>query len=191
MDRAQREADGPRRRILEAAKVKGTVRSEAPTPPPVAAVPTATAAPAVAPAATPAPEQRSPTLATLPAALQPLAMPASAVATVPTVSQVELAPAAASLMALPATKVITLAPPRLLSKVEPELPSRLLRRGTRRIEVLVELTISVDGSVRDVALRSAVEEDLETSVRDALLQWRYDAQPVPRPHTVQLVFGAS
>lgn len=191
MERAQREADGPRRRIMEAAKVKGTVRPDLPPPLPAPA-PAVTTAPAVA-VATPRreePAERAPTLATLPAALAPVPMPAGAVAGVPTVSQVELAPAAAALIAMPATKVITLQPPRLVSKVDPEVPARLQRRGARRTTVLVEMTIAVDGSVRDVRLRDSSDEELALSVREAVQQWRYEPQPVDRPHTVQLVFEA-
>jgi len=194
MERAQREADGPRRRIIEAAKVKTTVRPDMPAPltptvPANIAVVNAPPASPTAPVRRDEPAERAPTLATLPA-LAPLALPAGAVAGVPTVSQMELAPAAASLVAMPAAKVITLLPPRLLSKVDPELPSRLQRRGTRRTEVLVEMTINADGSVRDVKLRSAADEEFAASVREAVQQWRYEPQPITRPHTVQLVFEA-
>ncbi len=193
MERAQREADGPRRRILEAAKAKGAVRPDTPAP----AVPAVSAVvPAPAPAPAPAvarrdePAERAPALATLPAAVEPVALPASAVASVPALSRVELAPASAVMIDMPAAKAVTLLAPRLLSKVDPELPSRLQRRGPRRIELLVGMTISADGTVRDVALPSGTDADLETAVREAVLQWRYEPQPAARPHTVQLVFGA-
>jgi TonB family protein len=189
MDRAQREADGPRRRIIEAAKVKGTVRAESPAVTPVSAV----AAPVAPPQPAPVPRreepvERSPILATLPAAVEPVALPASAVAAVPLAPAVELAPASASLITMPTTRFITLQPPRLLSKVDPELPARLLRRGARRTEVLVEMIITTDGSVRDISLRNSRDEELETLVREAVLQWRYEPQPVARPHAVKLVF---
>lgn len=191
MERAQREADGPRRRIMEAAKVKATVRPDVPPPLPAPAATVATAPPAAAAAPRrDEPAERAPTLATLPAALEPVPMPAGAVAAVPTVSQLEPAPAAAALIAMPAPRVITLQPPRLLSKVDPEVPARLQRRGARRTMVMVEMMIAADGSVNDVRLRDSTDEELETSVREALRQWRYEPQPMARPHTVQLVFEA-
>lgn len=182
MERVQREADGPRRRILEAAKAKGAVRPDAPAAP---------AAPAAAPAAArrDEPVDRAPALATLPAAVEPVALPASAVASVPAVSRMELAPASVVMIDMPAAKAVILLPPRLLSKVDPELPSRLQRRNTRRLEVLVGMTINADGTVRDVALLDSTDGELEIAVRNAVLQWRYEAQPEARPHTVQLVFA--
>lgn len=196
MERAQREADGPRRRILEAAKVKGTVKAAEPAnaapavpvsaPPPVAPAATVAAKPVVK--EEPVPER---VLVTQPAAMEPVAMPASAVSGVPTMSQVKLAPASVSMIPLP-TPPVALEPPQLVSKVEPDLPTRLLRRiGTRRVELLVDMTIQPDGSVTEVAVREPVEDDLAAPVRDAVSQWRYEPQPVVRQHTVRLVFGQS
>lgn len=182
MERAQREADGPRRRILEAAKVKAVVKPDPPAP--LLPAPAATA-----PA--PAPAERPPALATLQAAVEPVELPASGVAAVPTVARLEPVQPAVSLIALPAARIITLPPPRLLSKVDPELPARVQRRGARRTELLVDLTIAADGGVREVRLRSNADDELASSVRQALLQWRYEPQPVERPHTVQLVFDAN
>lgn len=193
MERAQREADGPRRRILEAAKVKGTVKAAepnnaAPAAPVSAPLPAATVAAKPVVKEEPVPER---VLVTQPAAMEPVAMPASGVSSVPTMSQVKLAPASVSLVPLPSPPVV-LEPPQLLSKVEPDLPTRLLRRiGTRRIELLVDMTIQPDGSVTAVAVREPVDDDLAAPVRDAVSQWRYEPQPVVRSHTVRLVFGQS
>jgi TonB family protein len=191
MERAQREADGPRRRILEAAKVKGTVRPDGPAVPAPVAAPPAAPAPAPVPAVARREEaaERPPALATLPAAAAPLALPASAVASVPSVSRVELAPASVAMVDMPLAKTLNLPAPRLLSRVDPELPPRLQRRGARRVEVVVALTIGADGTVRDVALPSGTAADLEAAVREALYQWRYEPQPEARQHSVQLVFG--
>lgn len=191
MERAQREADGPRRRILEAAKVKAVVKPDLPAPLLPAPATAAGAAPMATPAPAPAPAERPPVLATLQAAVDPVELPASGVAAVPTVARVEAAQPSVALIALPAARVITLPPPRLLSKVDPELPARVQRRGARRTELMVDLTIAADGGVRDVRLRGSTDDEVLSAVRDALLQWRYEPQPVERPHTVQLVFDAN
>jgi hypothetical protein len=198
MERAQREADGPRRRILEAAKVKGTVKAAEPAGAAPVATASASAAAASAPVAVApkvvAREEPEPDrlLVTQPTAVEPVAMPASAVATVPAMAKVELAPVSAALIALPQPRADTLLPPQLVSKVDPEMPPRLVRRsGGRRTELVVELTIQPDGSVSNVAVRSPADDDLVEAVRGALLQWRYEPQPVVRPHVVQLVFGQS
>ncbi|MFY9512528.1 MAG: energy transducer TonB, partial [Rubrivivax sp.] len=108
---------------------------------------------------------------------------------VPGVAKLEVAQPAVSLAVVPSARVITLPPPRLLSRIDPEVPQRLQRRGARRTEVMVDMLIGADGAVRDVQLRNVADEELVAAVRDALLQWRYEPQPVERPYTVQLVFG--
>ena len=197
MERAQREADGPRRRILEAAKVKGIVKSEPPGSTPV--VNAATVAPAGDAAASAAASpvagkddtpRRELVIATLPAADGPLPSTSAAVEPLPTVAPLTLPAATVALIAMP-PKIITLTPPRLLSRVDPELPSRFLRRRNRRTEVMVDMTIAPDGSVHDVTVRNAIDDELATVVRDAVSQWRYNPQPVSRPHTVQLILGDS
>ncbi len=182
MERAQREADGPKRRILEAARLKVAVR----TPD----------APAVAtPAAPrPRPEAAEPEvpLATLPAAASPLPLAPVLPAPAPTVAPVQAVPlstAAVSLVALPAPQAAAsnLPPPVLLNMVEPEWPARLFRRGAQRTEVVVELTLRVDGSVADAAVRRSPNPELDSAVLEAVRQWRYEPQPVTRQHLVRLV----
>jgi len=183
MDRAQQQADGPKRRILEAARLKPVVKV-------VADAPVAAAA-----AATPAPvHEAEPTVATLPAAAAPLAVTAASVSGVAAVAPLELATGAAAMLALPAAQASSLPaaahglpPPKLVSMVEPDLPPRLFQRGGRRSEVVVDFTVNTDGSVGNVVVRSASNPNLEPPVLEAVRQWRYEAQPVPRPHVVRLV----
>ena len=179
LERAEKQADGPRRRILEAAKMKPAVV------PVVAAV---QAAPAPAPA--PVPE---PVLHTLGRGAAPLqVVVASTVATVPTVAQVELQPVTAALIALPpAAPAAPAVPPRLLSKVDPDLPSRLLRRGAPHTELLLDLTVKTDGTVSNIEVRSSTNPDIQDAVVEAVRQWRYDVQPVERRHSVRLVVTPS
>jgi TonB family protein len=184
MERAQREADGPRRRILEAAKVKGVVRGNEPA----AAAPAAVAAVAAPVAPQPPAQEPARALSVLQPSVAPVALPsAQEVALAPaSVVPVQLAPSSmAVLAALPSTQ--SMAPPKLLSKVEPEFTPRLMRRLTRRVELRVEVGIETDGRVRDVQVAQGGNEELAQAVRDAMLQWRYEAQPAPRRHLVELV----
>lgn len=178
-ERAEKQADGPRRRILEAAKMKPAVV------PVVAAV-------QAAPPATPAPAPE-PVLHTLGKGAAPLeAMSTSTVGTVAAVAPVELQPVATALIALPpAAPAVVLQPLRLLSKVEPDLPSRLLRRGAPHTEVLLDLTVNTDGSVSNINVRSSTNAEIQDAVVDAVRQWRYEAQPMARPHSVRLVVTPS
>jgi TonB family protein len=169
LERAEKQADGPRRRILEAAKMKPA------------------AAPLVATAPAPPVAAAEPVLHTLGKGAALLDVPAAAVATVPTVAPVELVPVSTALVALPAAPDVVLAAPRLLDKVEPELPSRLLRRGAPRTEVQLELTVNADGSVSDVHVRSSTNAEIQDAVVDAVRRWRYDVHPVARRHSVRLV----
>lgn len=181
LERAEKQADGPRRRILEAANMKPAVV-------PVVAAVAAPAAPA------PLPE---PVLHTLGKGSAPLDVSSSTVATVPTVAPMELVPVAAALMALPAAPppethaAVALPAPRLLDKVEPDLPSRLLRRGAPRTEVLLDLTVNTNGSVSNIEVRSSTNPEIQDAVVDAVRQWRYEVQPVERRHSVRLVVTPS
>src|SRR4029079_17657754 len=102
-----------------------------------------------------------------------------------------LMPSSALLADLPASPSVGLREPQLLSKVDPELPHRLGRRGGDAFEVVVDLTISADGSVADAAVRSLRDSDVAQAVVDAVRRWRYDAQPAARPHVVKLVITPS
>jgi TonB family protein len=176
LERAEKQADGPRRRILEAARMKP------------AAVPALAAVAPPAPAPAPTPE---PVLHTLGKGAAPLDVSSATVATVPTVAPVEQLPVSAAMIALPApppqTQAAVLPAPRLVNKVEPDLPSRLTRRGAPRTEVLLEMTVNADGSVSNVSVRASTNAEIQDAVVEAVRQWRYEAQPAARPHTVRLV----
>jgi TonB family protein len=75
--------------------------------------------------------------------------------------------------------------------IEPELPSRLFRRGSTRTEIVIDLVINVDGSVRSAAVRSSSNGDIEAVVLEAVRQWRYEPQAVVRSHLVRLVVSPS
>ena len=206
MDRALQQADGPKRRILEAAKLKAGTR--APAPPAAVA---AAAPPAAAAASAAAPRARAEAappsspivvVGTLQAGVEPVVLPPSgSVPTVATVAPAEAMASPATMVAMPppaATPAAlspaaapALPPPRLLSKVDPEWPARLFRRGNARSEVVVQLVINTDGSVREVELKSATSPELGPPVIEAVRQWQYEAQAVPRPHQVRLVISPS
>jgi len=194
MERAQREADGPRRRILEAARLKAAVR--APDAPPAAA-PVPVAPPAVAQRAAPRSDnaESEGVVAVLSPAAPPLQVQSAAFAMsgITTVAPVALSAPAPSMINVPggltAAQLANLPPPRLLSRVDPELPPYLLRRGARRTELVVELMINTDGSVRDAAVRDSPGSAVEEPVLEAVRQWRFDPQPTARPHQVRLVLA--
>ncbi len=189
MERAQREADGPKRRILEAA-ARAKVGSAAGLP---AALPVSlpSAVPrgrAEQPGQAGQTTEAEPAVASLPNAAAPLLLAADLAAAMPaplTVPSVE--PATAMLAVPPAAPRAVLPPLRLLSKVEPDLPARLFRRGGLRTELVLDLTVNTDGSVSNVVLRESPSADIGPPVLDAVRQWRYEAQPLARPHVVRLV----
>jgi TonB family protein len=192
MERALQQADGPKRRILEAARAKVLAPAPAPAVAVVGAPPLATApSTAAAPPRVDAPDSEIVVVVTMGGAIEPVALPASAsvrgVAGVALPGAVSTAPPA--LIDLPPAlpSVADLPPPRLLAMIEPELSPRLFRRGSTRAEVLVELVIDTDGSVKSAVVRQSVNSDLEGAVLDAVRQWRYDPQPVARPHLLRLV----
>lgn len=204
MERALQQADGPRRRILEAARLKAE-QTPAPAPAPVAATgrPAVAASPAPATVAavrpsdvaTPAPNAAAAT-ATLGPTVAPLALPETArVDSVAKVAPVEavIAPRVdtAALGEAPPRVMDDLQPPKLLKMVEPELPARLFRRTERRVELVVDLVINRDGSVRSAAVRGDPGTDVESAVVDAMRRWRYDPQPGARMHVVRLVASPS
>lgn len=201
MERAQREADGPRRRILEAARLKTTVKAAeaspvvqppAPVPAPVPATASATVT-AQRPAARNENAEPEGVMAVLSPAAPPLQVQSAsfAMSGITTVAPVALAAPAPSMINVPSRPTTAqpayLPPPRLLTRVEPELPAYLLRRGARRTELVVDLVIHADGSVSDVVLRDSPVPGLEEPVLEAVRQWRFEPQPAVRQHQVRLV----
>lgn len=221
MDRAQREADGPKRRILEAAKLRTVIRVVDPPVAPAAAAalpaapaarvarpapaneaaavrPLASAAPAARPVPAPAPEaaprvssDEGP-VATPPAQAEPAPVAtAPAPAPAPSAPAPEPQPAALPIaqppVAVAAAAPAVLAPLKLLRTVEPDVPARLLRRTNTRLQAVVSFTVSADGTVRDVLVRSSTNAELDAPVMDAVRQWRYEPTPVAREQTVELV----
>lgn len=79
--------------------------------------------------------------------------------------------------------------PRLMSKVDPDIPPRLLLDLGSVAEVLADLTIRADGSVAAVLLLPPVPRQIARHVVAALEQWRFDPLPAERVHRVQLVFN--
>lgn len=202
MERALQQADGPRRRILEAARLKAETPPPAPAParpPAPTSTTTANAAPAAAAAAS-APAARREgaepdTTARLVPGFAPLAMPASTVDSVATIAPVETVATPRAVLApladAPPRVMDELPPPKLLQMVEPDLPARLFRRTERRVEIVVDLVINRDGSVRSAVVRGDLGPDVDSSVADAMRRWRYDPQPGARLHVVRLVASPS
>lgn len=195
MERAQRQAEGPRKRILEAAArarqaepVVIRAASRGARPPP-AAEPVrgdgvrATVSPntAESPPESAAPATTDATLLPTLPVVEPAPVTAIPTAAVP-ITGGEPAPAlpsvaAAPVSAAPAPVLATtaLAPPRLLQSVPPELPLRQLgRRAQLAHEVSVALTVLPDGRVGRIDLRRVSAPEIAESVIDALRQWRYE-----------------
>ena len=199
-ERAKREASNPMRFILEAGKIK---RKGADAEPPATVViaPRVTApvpVPVAAPAAIPAPEPVAvPTrgLDRLPSAPAPLlAMSISANGPLADegvaaarVAPMSFSPLPAPPQELPPTAVQTA--PRLLSQVAPEFPENLMRRVRSFNELLVQITVNRDGSVRDISIVTPGYRSLEPFVVEALAQWRYAPQDEPRTQQLRLVFN--
>lgn len=97
-----------------------------------------------------------------------------------------LMPAApAALPALPEANV----KPTLLSRVDPELPQRLLDELGRNAVVSMDLTIRPDGQVARVAMVSNVSQRVQRLLVAALEQWRFNPLPSERVHRIELVFN--
>jgi TonB family protein len=191
MERAQREADGPRRRILEAARLRNLSRAPEVTaqavPPPM---------PLTAQRSVSRGEDAEPEGVTsvLPPGMPPLQLQTAsfAMSGITRVTPVALAASAPSMISVPtAAQLASLPPPRLLSKVDPYLPTYQLRRGARRTELVVDMVVNADGSVRSVSLPEPPGAALEEPVIDAVRQWRFEPQPAARQHTVRLVISPS
>ncbi len=199
MERARRDAANPMRRILEAASIeRARLRarereappSEAPSAPPSTRVDPPTPPDTgirvkIERLPAPEPQMVSPVIAPLSAPARAAVAEAAPAATEPVVPAglpvVRLGDAPASRP--PASP----RPPVLVSMVEPAIPPHLLD-GLRADEAVgVRLTIGVDGRVTEVELDPAAPKGLTPFVREALLQWRYDAADAERQHRIDLV----
>lgn len=193
MERALQQADGPKRRILEAARLK----AGAPAPVAAAAAPAPAPAPAVAPAppraeaaaaAVPAPDTEIVVVITMPPGIEPVVVPAPArVGSVAAVAPLEAEPPPPRLLDLPPAPAAPLPPPRLLSTAEPDLPARMFRRAGGRVEALVDIVIDADGSVKSASVVSSNHADADEAVLEAVRRWRYEPQAAARPHQVRLL----
>ncbi len=205
--RAPAEAETPPARRPVAGAPTGSVA--APVPPAPGAVPAAVV-PAAALAAVPlaAPAAPEPVLRTLAAPAEtgsavgriardeslapvspvaPLALPAVP-ARGPAAAPVVAAPPPQPVAAAPAAAA-TSAPPKLLTRVDPDIPSAVMRRLGYPAEFQVDLTIQPDGSVRDVRMVSPAQRAAEPYVVEAMTQWRFERVAAPRLQRFSLVFA--
>jgi TonB family protein len=191
MERAQREADGPRRRILEAARLRSLSRASEVS---AQAVPTAMSLTAQRTFSRGEDAEPEGATSVLPPGAPPVQLQTAsfAMSGITRVAPVALAASTPSMISVPtAAQFANLPPPRLLSKVDPDLPSDQFRRGARRTELVVDMVVNADGSVSNVALPESPGHALEGPVVAAVRQWRFEPQPAARLHTVRLVISPS
>jgi TonB family protein len=80
--------------------------------------------------------------------------------------------------------------PLLRSRINPEVPPRVLREIEPNTEVLADLTIRPDGRVAEVAIVSPTGQALARAIVPALQRWRFEPLPRQRVWRVQLLFRA-
>lgn len=80
--------------------------------------------------------------------------------------------------------------PKLVLRVDPDVPQRLLDELGRGAVVPVDLTIRADGTVAAVSVQGVMPRGMQRSLAVALEQWRFDPLPAQRVHRVELVFNA-
>lgn len=208
--RVQRAADNPLRLIIEAGKLKPRTKgddTDAATRPTVEAKAAATPRPA--------PARPAPQVGSLPDVLVPDLAPVEAATPAP-VAAITFEPApynpddyfgvapplkghaaapAGAASAAPAAPVASApaevqprAAPKIVGYVAPVLPDRVRRRLQGDGEVVLDFVVNPDGTVRDVAIRSASDKALETVAIDAVRQWRYEPIATAQAHGAQLVF---
>lgn len=203
--RAPAEAETPPARRPVAGAPSGPVA--APTPPAPAAVAPAAALAAVP---SPAPAAPEPVLRTLAAPAEtggaigrivrdeslapvspvaPLALPAVPDRGPAAAPVVAAAPPPQQPGAAAPAAVATSAPPRLLTRVDPDIPSGVMRRLGFPSELQVDVTIQPDGSVRDVRMVSPAQRAAEPYVVEAMAQWRFERVAAPRLQRFSLVFA--
>jgi hypothetical protein len=196
MERARRLAANPMRVILEASRVRRRAEGE-PTPPllPVAA---SSGAAAAVPAAGEVQPRAVP-----PTPREAAAEPASAVisselaqarATAEPPAAMDAGslpkPVKAPEVALPTLAVLLpeISRPTLVSRVDPELPARLMNDLDPNTVVTADLVIRPDGSVSQVTIVSENARAIGRFVVAALMQWRFAPLPTERPWRVELLF---
>lgn len=184
MERAQRLASNPVRAILEAGKIRRRSADAKPGVEPVAPPPPLAAAAA---AARPADVPR--VILTVGSPLTSAG--STAVAALDDASLARNITPLAAAAAPRAALVATLAPPKLVSTVEPVMPARFAEDASRLNEVTAELTIRADGSVAEVLLHTPVPRGVQRPIIAALEQWRFEPMAATRTHRVQLVFRDS
>lgn len=187
MERAKRLAAGPMRVILEASKGK-RVAAEAPPAEAAGLRPAAAPVAAAVVASDPAAVTTQITLSA--GTLQG----PSTTSPVPGIERTSFA-APAAMPSLPAALALltkptdALAKPKIISRVDPDLPPRLLDDLGRNAVVAVDLNIRADGSVGGVGLVTNVPPRVQRLVVGALEQWRFEPLPADRVHRIQLVFN--
>jgi TonB family protein len=202
--RVQRDADNPLRMILEAGKLKPRAKADDSDAAPKAGAEARPAGPKAAP---------PPQIGTLSDVLVPslAPLPEGLPAAAETVTYVPPAPydadnyfgvappiaGGAPSAARPPTAVLPpgAAPARasratlqLVDYVAPAIDERTRRRLRVDGEVVLAFTVNPDGSVSDLAVRSASDRALEPAAIDAVSKWRYQPIASAQAHGVQLVF---
>jgi len=142
-----------------------------------------------APAGRPAPEASAPseTLATGAPTVAPQAPPQLVAAASPSAQPV-LPPPAAQAARAPEPPVEEV-PLRLLERVEPDFPARLLRERAGG-SVTVRFTVQPDGSVRAAEAVNASNKRLVPAVLEAVGRWRFAPIPETRVAVVEVGFRA-
>ena len=211
-ERVLREASNPMRIILDAGKVikrrpgdgATTVRASTTPAAASAATPKPAAAAALSPPNLPTTVLRaaqdanaslqstaSNAVAAAPlaslAVREPLALPTGD-ATALTAATAALTPAPTTAAAQP-TAAAPPSPLKLITMVSPDIPERVAHRVGALTEVMVQLTIQRDGTVRDISVVQPGQKAVEPYIIEALGQWRYAPISEPRTQRVQLVFN--
>jgi hypothetical protein len=212
MERAKRQAAGPMRVILEASKGKRREGEPAAAPPVNESASVRTVATRGAPAAeitpravlAPPPAAAEPVPAPAPAVAAPVSNPVSTqitlsseslqghrVGTVPGLERATsaVAPSLPSSPSLSAKVVDLTVKPKLVSRVDPDVPQRVLDDMGRNAVVLVDLSLRANGTVANVAMVTAVPGRMQRVLSAALEQWRFDPLPSDRVHRIELVFN--
>lgn len=187
MARARRLAANPMRMILEAGRVRRRAEEPGGVVPVSAAIGSPAAASAEAPAArgVPPPSPAAEALLSSQLASEPVQLaPAPALpAATPGVSL----PTTAALPSLPVLAA-EIPKPRLIQRVNPEVPARLLAELPPDTLFVADLTILPDGTVGAVEPVPPVPRSVQRYVVQALQQWRFEPLPSERVWRVELQF---